>query len=161
MSALVDMTEKQWTTRIVELSKMLGWLRYHTHRSERSPAGFPDEVLVRDRVVFLELKREKGKPSPLQVEWLDKLATAGAEVYLARPSDEQEIAQVLGKRWHYARHFLSLTPASRRWTPGSLWIPGEGRADGCTYALTRAALPPPASDSGLKPCAPYARVVQT
>lgn len=53
-----DLTEKDWARQIADLAKMLGWLRYHTHRADRSPAGFPDEVLVRDRVIFMELKRD-------------------------------------------------------------------------------------------------------
>ena len=44
------------------------------------------------RVVFAELKRETGKLTPAQTEWLDDLAAAGVETYLWRPSMIDEIA---------------------------------------------------------------------
>lgn len=93
----VNITEKAFTAQVVELVKMFGWRRYHTWRSIHSPAGFPDEVLVRrDRIVFAELKAENGKVSPAQQEWLDDLAATGrVEVYVWRPSQLQEIAEVL------------------------------------------------------------------
>ena len=57
-----DLTEKQFMTAVVEMARMLGWLVYHTHDSRRSEAGFPDIVAVRrERVVFIELKTEKGE----------------------------------------------------------------------------------------------------
>ena len=83
------------------LAHIYGWrLVYHTFRSQHSPSGFPDYVLVRERVVFAELKTEKGKPTPFQTEWLDGLRSAGAEVYLWRPSDltSGEIGRVLSRR---------------------------------------------------------------
>lgn len=100
---LNDVTEKEWDTQLFNSRKglvtMLGWqLTYHTLRSKGSRSGFPDRVLVRERVVFVELKREGGKPSDEQVRWLTGLAVAGAEVYLWRPSDIDEIARVVGTR---------------------------------------------------------------
>jgi hypothetical protein len=42
-----------------------GWRRYHTWLAKHSPAGFPDEVLVRPpRLVFAELKAEAGRLKP-------------------------------------------------------------------------------------------------
>jgi hypothetical protein len=76
----------------------LGWTTYHTLRSRGSRAGYPDRTLVRERILFVELKREKTGPTDDQVEWLDKLATAGGEVYLWRPSDLDEIARILTGR---------------------------------------------------------------
>ena len=96
---LQDVLEKDWQKQVRELAQTLGWRRaYHTFDSRRSDTGFPDLVLVRDRVVFLELKREKGKVSPDQREWLRALTAAKAEVYLARPRHLQALAQVLGPR---------------------------------------------------------------
>jgi len=63
------------TPRRPGLADSLGWLGYHTHRSDRSPAGFPDLVLVHPgagRMIFAELKRQKrSNPTEAQVEWLD------------------------------------------------------------------------------------------
>lgn len=78
-------------------------LRYHTHRSQHSPAGFPDDVFVNPRrtgvaaTMYWELKREcrcmPGRvqcahhPTPEQQRWLDTLAAIGHPVYVIRPSD--------------------------------------------------------------------------
>lgn len=114
------LSEAEFTTQVVELARLGGWLRYHTHRSKHSPGGFPDEVLVRGpRLIFAELKREdkSSKVSEKQQEWLDALGEVSAavdvlrgfyagvktelpsvEVYLWRPSDLEEIARVLTGR---------------------------------------------------------------
>ena len=84
---------------------------YHTLRSKGSQSGFPDRVLVRERVIFAELKREKTGPTPNQIEWLDGLAIAGAEVYVWRPRDLEEIGLILSARGR---------PAS---LPSTAWLP--------------------------------------
>ena len=64
-------------TRSPGLAQRLGWLAYHTHRSDRSPAGFPDLCLVHvaaGRLIFAELKKQKrANPTPAQAEWLDAI----------------------------------------------------------------------------------------
>lgn len=97
--AIDDILEKDWQRTVRDLATTLGWKRaYHTFDSRRSDVGFPDLVLVRDRVVFLELKREKGKVTAQQAGWLAALHHAGAEVYLSRPRHLQAVATVLGPR---------------------------------------------------------------
>lgn len=100
-----EMTEKELERAVRDLCRLTHWLRYHTYRSQRSPAGFPDETLVRDsRLVFAELKSAKGVIKPPQVEWLDSLVVAGQEVYLWRPAHLDEIAAILsygGERGDY------------------------------------------------------------
>ena len=95
---LADLTEKEWQAQVVELARTLGWRHYHTYRSKRSPSGFPDLVLVRDRVVFLELKREKGKLTDDQKGWLRALEAAHAEAYVVRPRDLEALAAILACR---------------------------------------------------------------
>ena len=105
MNDLRDILEKDWQTEVRKLSQFLGWKHaYHTHDSRRSDTGFPDLVLVRDRVVFLELKREQGRVTDTQREWLAALTAAGAEVYVARPRHLEPLAAVLGPKGtaHYA-----------------------------------------------------------
>ena len=92
------LTEKEWARQVAELARMLSWRRYHTFRSTRSTPGFPDETLVRDRVIFLELKTETGKLSDAQKDWLSALLKASAEAYVARPSDLEDLAEVLQSR---------------------------------------------------------------
>jgi hypothetical protein len=77
---------------------MLGWRHFHAFNSRRSPSGYPDLTLVRDRVVWVELKSETGKPSAAQRAWLETLEAAGGEVYIWRPSDLEEVGRVLGRR---------------------------------------------------------------
>lgn len=68
------MTEAQLAANIAATATRLGWLRYHTHDSRRSPSGFPDEVLARGpRIIFAELKRQRGKLSTTQQAWRDRL----------------------------------------------------------------------------------------
>jgi VRR-NUC domain len=89
-------TEKQFMAAVVEMAQMLGWLSYHTHDSRRSEAGFPDIVCVRrDRVLFIELKTEKGRLSEEQERWLSALGLAGADVHCWRPSDWPAIEETL------------------------------------------------------------------
>jgi hypothetical protein len=95
---LDDMLEREWQNQVLGLAKMMGWTYYKSFRPKKSPSGFPDLVLVRDRVLFVELKREKTKPRPSQVEWLEALEKAGAEVYTWRPSDLEQVGRVLARR---------------------------------------------------------------
>lgn len=83
------MSEADLLSNVREMAKAAGWMVYHTHDSRRSEVGFPDCVLVRkSRILFVELKSEKGKPSPAQVEWLHALMlTRRVETFLWRPSD--------------------------------------------------------------------------
>lgn len=108
---LDDVLEKDWQATVRQLADTLGYRRaYHTFDSRRSDTGFPDLVLVRDRVVFLELKREKGRVSEAQRGWLTSLHAAGAEVYVVRPRHFDQLAAVLGPqgtdRYLQARHHL-------------------------------------------------------
>lgn len=93
----VVVTEKQLQVSVVQLAKMTGWKVYHTFDSRRSQAGFPDLVLVKgDRLIFAELKRERGRPTPEQSEWLNELSMVEeVEAYIWRPQDWNEIEQVL------------------------------------------------------------------
>src|SRR4030067_717817 len=63
-----------------------------TEKGWRTPvsadgAGFPDLVLVRDRIVFAELKSEKRHMSEEQLAWASRITKAGGETYCWRPSD--------------------------------------------------------------------------
>jgi hypothetical protein len=90
--------ERDFMATVRDAAAVTGWLAYHTYRSRRSPSGFPDLVLVRDRVLFAELKGPRTHVTRDQQHWLDALRAAGAEVYLWRPDDWDVIQAVLGKR---------------------------------------------------------------
>lgn len=88
-------SEAGFQDAILTAARYLGWTAYHTHDSRRSTPGFPDLVLVRDRVMFREVKTEKGRLTREQQEWQRMLAKAGADVGVWRPSDWDRIEQEL------------------------------------------------------------------
>lgn len=89
-------TEKDFARALVDLAHLTGWLLYHTHDSRRSPAGFPDLVLVRAlRVVYAELKTARGRVTPDQKVWLHALQQAGQEVHVWRPGDWPDLEAAL------------------------------------------------------------------
>lgn len=78
---------------IVDLARTLGWRAAHfaaarTKDGWRTPArydaaGWPDLTLVRERVVFIEVKGDGDSLRPEQQAWIDQLEAAGQEVYVA------------------------------------------------------------------------------
>lgn len=82
---------------VVTMAGYLGWTVYHTHDSRRSNPGFPDLVLVRDRVLFRELKTDKGRLTKEQEDWIAKLTKAGANAGVWRPRDWDSIEKELTK----------------------------------------------------------------
>lgn len=86
---VVPLLEKDLQRQIVALAKMLNWTVYHPLLSKWSEKGWPDLSMVRgERLVFAELKGEKGRVTEHQQRWLDALsAVAGVKVYVWRPSD--------------------------------------------------------------------------
>lgn len=88
-------SEQAWMRQVIDAARLLGWHVYHTFDSRHSTPGFPDLVLVRDRVIFAELKVATGKVSHHQRRWLELLRRAGQETYVWRPSDYPAVEQVL------------------------------------------------------------------
>ena len=91
-------TEKAWLAQVRYLAKTLGWQFWHPWLTIYSARGWPDVALVRPpRLIFAELKTEKGKVSPEQQEWLDLLRSVGGnvEVYVWRASDFDEVVRIL------------------------------------------------------------------
>jgi hypothetical protein len=91
-----DMTEAQLLAHVRNAAKKLGWICYHTHRSDRSEKGFPDCVISKNGVlIFAELKvedRKKGKLDIDQLIWggyLTRVEELNRTVYVfvCRPSD--------------------------------------------------------------------------
>lgn len=104
---LRSILERDWQSTVVSLAKARGWRWYAPPKAgvrangsvRLVPAGFPDLTLVRDdRLVFAELKRETGKTTPAQDEWLAALARIpGAQTFVWRPSDLDHVRTVLGR----------------------------------------------------------------
>ena len=87
--------EKLFQGLVTEYAGLNGWATYHTRDSRGSDPGFPDLVLVRDRVIFAELKAARGRVTNDQRAWAAALEAAGAVYYLWRPADWPEIETVL------------------------------------------------------------------
>lgn len=110
MSELL-VSERDLTRQVSDLARLFGWRRYHAWLSKHSPAGFPDEVLLRGgRLAVLELKSERGRLTPTQEEWLEAFRRFGGmvnglvplgvreprvDVELVRPSDFDRLAELL------------------------------------------------------------------
>jgi hypothetical protein len=92
-------SEAAFQGQVLELARVLGWRCYFTWRSYHSPAGFPDLVLLRPpRLLFIELKSERGVVTPDQDGWLADLGRVpGAEAYVFRPSQWDELVEVLNR----------------------------------------------------------------
>jgi Holliday junction resolvase len=99
-------SEQAFLRRIVRLARQAGWRVFHPAparfgKAWRTPyagdRGFPDLVLVRPpKVLFIELKAQRGKPTPEQQEWLTALG-ACSEVHACiwREGDSEVIGKIL------------------------------------------------------------------
>ena len=96
-------TERDWQTFVIQLAVARKWKYYHppdnkpiNGRIQRVVAGFPDLVLIKDgRMVYAELKREKGIISLEQAEWIKEIKACGIECYVWRPSQVASVIKIL------------------------------------------------------------------
>jgi len=99
MSTVHDglLTERAWMRLVTDYAHLRGWLVYHSWRSDHSPAGYPDLTLVRgERLVFAELKSQRGELTSSQRAWLTDLERVpGVTVAVWRPDDWQEVQRAL------------------------------------------------------------------
>jgi hypothetical protein len=88
-----SVSEEHWQNDVIEAAQLFGWRIYHTHDSRRSQPGFPDLVMLRDRVaIFAELKTDRGRLTPEQRDWLEALDQCDQiKVRLWRPGDRPEM----------------------------------------------------------------------
>jgi hypothetical protein len=104
-------TERAFERQIIAYAELRGWRVFKDRatnmprsckvckapiRTARNAAGLPDLILVRrPRVVWAELKSERGKLSDEQRAWLMDLAACEQEVYIWRPSEWKDLERVL------------------------------------------------------------------
>lgn len=92
-------TEREFQRQVVDLARLFGWdFVYHPQLSKWSEKGWPDLFLARvrdQRVLLAELKSERGRLTGRQAEVIDLLRDCGMVVCVWRPSDLEEIAEVL------------------------------------------------------------------
>lgn len=104
MNTKIKILERQFQDTVIELAQWLGWVVHAerpawTSKGYRTPIqgtpGFPDLVLIRERVIFAELKADTGKLSEAQRQWQSLLTTANQEVYVWYPDDWESIKRIL------------------------------------------------------------------
>lgn len=102
--ALRAITEADFQRTVTQMADAYSWRWYHSPSNspgaggwvQNVRAGFPDLVLIRGkRLLFLELKRETGKTTAAQDEWLFALRDAGVEAWVVRPSMMRELRALL------------------------------------------------------------------
>ena len=92
--------EKDFQERVCHLARLYHWRIYSIPDSRRvSMAGYPDLTMwnvQQKRLIFAELKREKGKVSESQKIVLSELGQlVQCEVYVWRPSDWDSIIEIM------------------------------------------------------------------
>lgn len=98
------MSEALLDQQIRTMAASLGLLRFHVYNSRHSEPGFPDLVIVGTRVLWRELKTQRGKVSAAQRQWIRALTDAGQDAAVWRPSQlldgtiARELAAVAGLR---------------------------------------------------------------
>ena len=104
MTGLVK--EDDFQRQVIDLAHVFNWSIAHFRPAQTKygwrtavagdGAGFPDCVFVKPpRLIFAELKSETGQLSAEQYFWLQGLVKCGQEVYLWKPSDFEEITEML------------------------------------------------------------------
>ena len=98
-------TEREFSQQVEDLLNLFGWRWCHfrparTEHGWRTAIsgyqGFPDYIAVRgEMLLIVELKSEKGKVTEQQQEWLDALKACGQTVYVWKPHDIEDIAEIL------------------------------------------------------------------
>lgn len=108
------MTEAEFQRQVMRIAADYGWSVVHIGRARvgkrwvtptRGPGGevvrgFPDLVLLRPpQLVFLELKKAGGRPTPEQREWVAALQRVdGVEAYIVDPTDADDVWALLAQR---------------------------------------------------------------
>ena len=100
-------TEAAFQRQVIQLAQLLGYRCAHFRTSLNARgkyqtavgadgAGYPDLTLVgRGRVLWCELKSDRGHTSPAQDDWHAVLRANGAEVYVWRPRQWDELKGIL------------------------------------------------------------------
>lgn len=105
-----SITEAEFQQKLIHFAQLHGWAVMHTRPGRTSKGwrtniagdgiGFFDLVLMRDRVIFAELKKQNGRQTPHQKAWYERAKHANAEAYVWRPLDWPEIERTLTRKGH-------------------------------------------------------------
>lgn len=92
-----ELSEAEFQAQVIAIAEGWGWLVIHINDSRKQKAvGWPDLVLIRERVLYRELKRVGRRPTLVQQATLDALKGAGQDVGVWTPADWPDIHQALG-----------------------------------------------------------------
>lgn len=97
MPSPLAISEAQWLRQVRDLAKFFGWATFHPFLSIHSERGWPDLALCRPpRLILAELKSDRGKTTPAQDAWLERLGLVpGVETYVWRPNQAADVARIL------------------------------------------------------------------
>ena len=85
------MSEDEFQDIVEKIAEKHGWKFYHApYKEGRRVPGFPDLVIVRDRILFRELKTARGQLTLEQEKWIRRLQNAGSDAKVWRPDDIDE-----------------------------------------------------------------------
>jgi hypothetical protein len=104
-------SERRFMAQVVRLAELLGWRAWHDNATNaprackacaarlpvvRNAAGMLDLILMRrPRVVWAELKADRGKLTDEQLATLIELRASHQEAYVWKPSDWKTIERIL------------------------------------------------------------------
>ena len=88
-------SEYQFQLQVCDAARKLGWHPVYHFETRGSVPGWPDLTLIRERIIYVELKAKGGKLSDYQEDMLMRLKNAGGECYVFRPQDMDEVIEVL------------------------------------------------------------------
>lgn len=90
------MTEAVLQRAVIELAQVIGWKAMHqlpamtkkgwATTTQGDGRGFPDLILVRERIMFVELKVDGRYLNAFQRMWRDWILAAGGEWYCWKPA---------------------------------------------------------------------------
>lgn len=148
-------SEAAFLQKVEQEARHNGWLVYHTHRSDRSAAGFPDLVMVRPpRLIFAELKAQDAPPRVLVRErpavaqrpaWLRDLAVTHDQASWLEALDA--VMPVTRALDHYDRVGGEQAPSVEVY----LWRPSDGPAISVVLARGRGPAPWEGGEDGSMP----------
>lgn len=98
--------EREFTKTLIETAQRFGWHVAHFPRARSDKGayltpvagnakGYPDLTLVRERIVWAELKIPPNGLTVEQAQWQAKILGAGGEHHVWTPNDWPEIERVL------------------------------------------------------------------
>ena len=107
---VLKQSEREFQAQVMRVVAVFGGLVYHTYDSRRSAMGYPDlTILTLDRrVIFAELKNDRGRLTEDQRVWLEALPDHQA--YLWRPDDFDDAVRIIQEGHRVSEGILNFQP---------------------------------------------------